>query len=296
MTTSSEIPTLPTAKSGDLSLAYETFGDPGDPALLLIMGLGAQMIGWPEDLCRQLAQEGLHVIRFDNRDAGLSTHLHEAGRPDLRAVAKHEAQPPYTLTDMAADAIAVLDALGIEQAHIAGGSMGGMIAQEVAIEYPGRVLTLTSIFSTPASGVGKPTPEAQAALTGPPATTVEEAGQRAVQNAAVFGSTGFPLDEERVVWRAQEQFRRANDPAGFARQLAAIYGSRDRRPGLAAVSVPTLVIHGEADTLVQPEGGQATADAVPGARLVTYPGMGHDLPAQLWPDYVKEISALVRSV
>lgn len=293
MTASPDLPTLPVARSGDLELAYETFGSPDDPALLLIMGLGAQMIGWPEGFCTLLADQGLHVIRFDNRDAGLSTHLHEAGRPDLRAVARREQEPPYVLADMAADAVAVLDALGIERAHVVGGSMGGMIAQEVAICFPERVLSLTSIFSTPAANVGKPTPEASAALNAPAPTTAEEAGLRALANAAVYGSPGYPLDEERIVWRAQEQFRRANDPAGFARQLAAIYGSRDRRPLLAELTVPTLVLHGEADTLVQPDGGVATAAAVQGARLVTYPGMGHDLPEQLWPDFVKEISSLL---
>jgi len=286
---------LPTAvaPAGDLELVYETFGSPDDPAMLLIMGLGAQMIGWPDGFCELLADQGLHVIRFDNRDAGLSTHLADAGRPDLRAVARREQEPPYTLADMAGDAVAVLDALGIERAHVVGGSMGGMIAQEVAICFPERVLSLTSIFSTPAANVGKPTAEASAALNSPPATTEEEAGQRAIANAAVFGSPGYPLDEERAVWRAQEQFRRANDPDGFARQLAAIYGSRDRRPLLADVTVPTLVIHGEADTLVQPDGGRETAAAVPGARLVTYPGMGHDLPEPLWPEIVAEIRTLL---
>jgi pimeloyl-ACP methyl ester carboxylesterase len=279
------------AACGDLDIAHEGFDSPDDPTILLVMGLATQMLGWPDDFCRSLAGEGFRVVRFDNRDIGLSTHLHEAGMPDLSPL--YRGQPitgaAYTLADMADDAAGLLDALGVGRAHVVGASMGGMIAQELALQRPHRVLSLTSIMSTPAPSVGAPTPQALAALLSPPATTAEEAGQRAVEVYGVIGSPGYALDTEGLRARAAESFLRANDPAGVARQLAAIHASGDRTERLAASAVPTLVIHGEDDPLVQLDGGIATAKAVPGSRLVTYPGMGHDLPRALWPEIVGEI-------
>ncbi len=278
------------AAVGKIELAYETFGDPGDPPLLLIMGLATQMLGWDERFCMQLADHGFHVIRFDNRDIGLSTHLHEAGVPNVwRLLGATMPAAPYTLVDMADDTAGLLDALGLESAHVVGASMGGMIAQQLAIGHPHRVRSLTSIMSTPSREVGQARPRAQRVLFLPPPTDQEAAAERALQVYRVIGSPGYPLDERRVADVARRSFARGNDPAGVARQYAAIVVSPDRTPGLRALTVPTLVIHGEDDPLVQVDGGRATADAVPGARLVVFPGMGHNLPQQLWPQLVDEI-------
>ena len=283
--------TIQKASHGEIELAYETFGSPDDPTLVLVMGLATQMIGWHDDFCALLAESGFHVVRFDNRDIGLSTHLDEAGAPDLTPL--FTGQPitdaPYTLADMADDTAGLVDALGVDRVHLVGASMGGMISQEFALRHPERLLTLTSIMSTPAPQIGPPTPAAAAALFTPPPTNEEEAGDRAVEVYRVIGSPGYPLDEDGLRARGTESFRRANDPAGVARQLAAIHASGDRSERLGEVAVPTLVLHGEDDPLVQLDGGVATAKAVPGARLVTYPGMGHDLPRALWEPIVDEI-------
>ena len=285
-----------TAAIGETTLAYEVFGSANDPPLVLVMGLATQMIGWPDDFCELLVIAGFQVVRFDNRDVGLSTHFHRAGVPDLTPVfSGGEVQDaPYTLTDMAADAIGLCDWLGLDRVHLVGASMGGMVAQEAAVRFPHRLLSLTSIMSTPAPSIGAPTDAATAALFTPPASTIEEAGARLVAVYRVIGSPGYPLDEAALIERGQESFRRANDPAGVARQLAAIHASGDRTAGLREVSVPTLVLHGVDDPLVQLDGGVATAEAVPDSRLVTYAGMGHDLPRALWPELVKEISAHAR--
>ncbi len=285
------------AACGEVELAYETFGSPDDPALVLVMGLATQMLAWHDDFCAALAHGGFHVVRFDNRDIGLSTHLHEAGTPDLSPlyVGQRITEAPYTLADMADDTVLLFDALGVDRAHLVGASMGGMIAQEVALRHPQRLLSLTSIFSTTAPDVGAPTPEAMGALLTAPPTTEVEAAERAVAVYRVIGSPGYPLDEEGLAVRGAEAFRRANDPAGVARQLAAIHVSGDRTDRLRELTVPTLVLHGEDDPLVQLDGGIATAKAVPGARLVTYAGMGHDLPRALWPELVGEIIGHARS-
>lgn len=285
------------AAAGDIDLAYETFGSPARPTIILIMGLGTQMLAWPDEFCEALAAEGFNVVRFDNRDVGLSTHLHDFGVPDLEPLQHGEliAEGPYTLGDMAADTLALIDVLSVPKVHVVGASMGGMIAQEMALRYPDRVCTLTSIFSTPAPHLGAATPEASAALLLPPATTPEEAGERAITVYRIIGSPDFDFDEDMVRARGEESFRRANDPAGMLRQLAAIHISGDRTAGLERLAIPTLVLHGEADQLVQLEGGQATARAVPGARLVTYPGMGHDLPRALWEDIIGEIAGHARA-
>jgi pimeloyl-ACP methyl ester carboxylesterase len=285
-------PGINRAPVGDVELAYQTFGSPEHPPLLLVMGLGTQMLGWPDEFCERLADRGYFVIRFDNRDIGLSTHFHEAGTPDLMAAFAGRGSAPYTLSDMAADAAGLLEALGIERAHVVGASMGGMIAQTLAIEHPDRVRSLTSIMSTTGDrAVGAATEAATAVLLAPPATTREEAMNRAVSTYRVIGSPGYELDEAALRERAGEAFARAHDPAGVARQLAAILTTADRTPRLRDLRAPTLVIHGAEDPLVHVSGGRATAEAIPDAELVVLDGMGHDLPRGLWPEIVERITA-----
>ena len=279
------------AAVGRIELAYEAFGDTHAPPILLIAGLATQMLGWDEQFCIRLADKGFRVIRFDNRDVGKSTHLVDAGVPNLRAMMRGRARStaPYTLVDMAADTAGLLDALGLESAHIVGMSMGGMIAQQLVISHPHRARSLTSIMSTPSRAVGQARLKAQRVLFLPPATDEEAAAERAIKVYRVIGSPGYPLDEGRVADVARRSFARGNDPAGVARQYAAIVVSPDRSPGLRALTIRTLVIHGEDDPLVQVDGGRATAKTVPGARLLVVPGMGHDLPPQLWPRLMDEI-------
>lgn len=284
--------TVRTARVGDLELAYETFGSPEDPAVLLVMGLGTQMLGWARGFCEELAEAGRHVIRFDNRDIGLSSHLDSAGVPDLLALLTGNANPAYLIEDMAVDAIGLLDALAIPRAHIVGASMGGMIAQAIAIGFPDRVLSLTSIMSTPGNRRGRARPTAQAVLMRPAPTSPDAAADEAMAVFGIIGSPGFPMDVDRLRAEARESYRRNHDPAGSTRQFAAILASPDRTAGLAKVTAPTLVIHGEDDPLITLDGGIATAAAVPGARLISIPGMGHDLPEELWPQFVEAIVAL----
>jgi pimeloyl-ACP methyl ester carboxylesterase len=267
-----------------IEIAYESFGSPAGRPLLLIMGLGAQLIHWDDDFCELLAEQGHHVVRFDNRDTGLSTHLHDLGVPEVGA------SSPYLLDDMADDSAALMDVLGWPAAHVVGASMGGMIAQALAIRHPERVLTLTSIMSTPSPAAAPPTEAATAVLFAKPPTGRDEVIAQALRTWAVIGSPGFEMDGERIGRLAGLAFDRSHDPAGTARQLAAILASGDRAPLLTELNVPALVIHGEADQLVPLSGGQATASAIPGARLVTYPGMGHDLPRPLWPQITTEIT------
>ncbi len=286
---------IPRASAGAVELAFVKFGDPADPPVLLVMGLGTQMLAWPDGFCRLLADRDLFVIRFDNRDIGLSTHLHDAPPPDVMAAMTGDtSSASYTLSDMAADTVALLDALGLRSAHVVGLSMGGMIAQVVAIEHPERVLTLTSIMSTTGDpSVGGATQEALGALLAPPASTREEAQQRAVTTYRVIGSPGYPLDEDSLRERAGTSFDRGHDPAGVGRQLMAILASPDRTARLGEVRVPTLVLHGDGDLLVDVSGGHATAAAIPGAELAVVEGMGHDLPRELWPELVDRIAANV---
>ena len=284
-----------TTKANGLELAYEQIGSPGNPPLLLIMGLGSQMISWPDEFCEQLADRGFFVTRFDNRDVGLSTHFTESGVPDLAAYFRAEGpRPPYLVEDMADDAAGLLDALSISPAHVVGVSMGGMIAQSLAINHPGSVRSLTSIMSTPSLAIGPPSDEALAVLMAPPATNKEDYVEQSVRTFAAIGSPGFPDDDK---WRrrvAAESYDRDPDPSGAARQLLAIISSPDRTPGLQQLDVPALVIHGAGDPLCQPEGGEATATAIPGAELVLEDGMGHDLPAALWSDIIGHIEAVAR--
>lgn len=278
------------AAANGIEIAYESFGSPDGRPLLLIMGLGAQLIHWDDAFCELLAEQGHHVVRFDNRDAGQSTHLHEAGVPEFA----HSGPPasPYLLSDLADDAAGLLDALGWPAAHVVGASMGGMVAQTLALDHPGRVLTLTSIMSTPGPQVAAPTPEATAVLLAAPPQDRDGVIALAQQTWSVIGSPGYELDRERIATMAGLAYDRCHDPAGTARQLAAILASGDRTGRLAGLTVPTLVIHGEDDRLVPLQGGLATAAAVPGAELVTFPGMGHDLPKPLWPRIVEEITKL----
>lgn len=284
---------MPQAQVGDVTLEYDTFGDQNDTPLLLIMGLGAQMIHWDEDFCRQLADKGHFVIRHDNRDVGLSTHFE--GDMDMMALmadflAGKQPEVPYTLDQMAADSAGLLDVLGIEKAHVCGASMGGMIAQLVACNHPEKALSLTSIMSSTGNPeLPKSTPEAQAALTAPRPDGEEETIARAIENAKVIGSKGFEFDAERTGKRAVEAFRRSFNPMGIVRQMAAIAANGDRREKLKQLNLPSVVIHGTDDPLVPLAGGEDTHKNIAGSTLVKIEGMGHDLPPGVWPTVIDSI-------
>ncbi len=279
--------------ANELELEYETFGDPTDPPLVLIMGLSAQMTTWPEGFCNLLAEQGYHVIRFDNRDIGLSTYFDDLPKVDLPAVLGGDfATAPYRLSDFADDTVGLLDALGIAKAHIVGASMGGMIAQQLTIDHPDRVRSLCSIMSTTGDRtVGQSTEEAMAALLRPAASDRETSIANAVAGRKVIGSPGYPTSNEELIAGATAAYDRAFHPAGVLRQMAAVVASPDRTEGLHKVTVPTTVIHGGDDPLVNVSGGEATATAVPGASLLIIPGMGHDLPTALWSKIADAIVA-----
>jgi pimeloyl-ACP methyl ester carboxylesterase len=285
------------ARANGIELCFDTFGDSNSPPLLLIMGLASQMIAWDDGFCALLAARGYRVIRFDNRDIGLSTSLDSAGVPDIAAAmaAALHGQPvevPYRLSDMGADAFGLLDALDIESAHVVGASMGGAIAQTMAIERPGRLRTLTSIMATSgAPGLPPPTPEAMAVLMKRPATTLEDYVTSYAQTWKVLRAGSFPQDEALDRERAERLYARGLNPPGVARQLAAILASGSRKAALAAVRVPTLVIHGDADPLVPLACGVDTAQSIPGARLVVVEGMGHALPIAHWRRIIDAIAA-----
>jgi pimeloyl-ACP methyl ester carboxylesterase len=279
-------------------MAYERFGDEHAPPVLLIMGVGAQMLGWNEGFCSELVARGLQAIRFDSRDVGLSSHFHDAPVPVLAAaMAGDLSGASYTLSDMAADTIGLLDALGLESAHFVGASMGGFIAQTIAIEYPDRIRSLTSMLSTTgAAGVGQPKPAALAALGGAQPTNRQEAIDRAVAAFRIVGSPGFEFDPDTVGQRAGLAYDRAYDPLGVVRQAVAVIASGDRTAKLQSVNVPTLVIHGADDLMCDVSGGRATAAAIAGAELVVIEGLGHDLPRALWPKFASLIGGLVKRV
>lgn len=273
--------------STGIELEYDTFGSPDDPTLLLIMGFTAQMISWDEEFCRMLADGGLHVVRFDNRDCGLSTKL-DGAEVDSAAVMTAaltgaEVPPvPYTLSDMAADAVGLLDHLGIERAHVMGASMGGMITQTVAIEHPHRCLSAISVMSTCGDpSYGQAAPEAMTALLAPPPASRDEYIESA-PNWMVWQSKKY-RNAERTKELAAIGYDRSFYPEGSPRQLAAIFASGDRSAKLAELRVPTLVIHGRDDTLITPSGGLRTAELIPGAHLLLVADMGHDMPEPLWP-------------
>jgi pimeloyl-ACP methyl ester carboxylesterase len=276
-----------------IELEYDTFGSSHDPTVLLVNGFTAQMTGWDEGFCRMVAERGRHVVRFDNRDCGLSTKL-DGVRVDPMAVlaALLGGQPvpdvPYTLSDMAADGIGLLDHLGVDRGHVVGQSMGGMIAQTMAIEHPDRLASVTSIMSTVGDlSCGRPTREAQSVLLTPPPRDRDEYIV-AADRLGVWSSRRH-FDIARARERAAAAYDRSFYPQGAPRQLAAIYASGDRTDALRRVTVPTLVIHGLDDTLIDPSGGRRTAELVPGATLVEVADMGHDLPEPVWPELVEAI-------
>jgi pimeloyl-ACP methyl ester carboxylesterase len=282
------------ARNGDVEIYYETFGSPAQPPLLLVNGLGSQCINYRSEWCERFAAS-YFVIRFDNRDVGLSTKF-SAFTPDVVGLlhqlgAGEAGHVAYRLTDMADDAVAVLDDLGLERAHVLGVSMGGMIAQTMAIEHPARLLSLTSIMSTTGdSDVGQASPEAQERIMAPPAQDRDGYIAAHLAGLRVWGSPAC-YDEERLTTNAGEAFDRCFDPAGTTRQMMAIISSGSRTAALSEVTVPTLVLHGDADRLVDASGGRRTAEAVPGARFVLLEGMGHDYPPQYWDPIIDLVKA-----
>lgn len=281
------------AEVGEMTLCYDEPGHPEGEPLLLVMGLGMQMIAWDERFCEELTQRGFRVIRFDNRDVGLSSKL--AGRrvnlaAGLVGLTRSAA---YTLDDMAADTVGLLDHLGVERAHLVGASLGGMISQQVAAQYPDRVASLTSIMS----GTGRrrpsrmPRPDVLGTLFSSPPTSREGYIEDIVQLFRRIGSPAYPADMARLRELAARSYDRSFYPAGTARQLMAVMASGNRTPQLHFVGAPSLVIHGGADRLIPPQAGRDTAAAIPGARLELIEGMGHDLPPQLWPRFAELIEA-----
>lgn len=285
-------------RANGIEIAWDSFGDPDASPLLLIMGLGAQMVAWDDAFCARLAEAGgHHVIRFDNRDIGHSTHLPQLGVPDIQALmmqamAGKPLQVPYTLRDMAADCIGLLDALNIERAHVVGASMGGAIGQEMAIHHPQRMRSFTSIMSTTGNpALPPPTPEAMAVLFSPTPLTFDAYLPHYRKVWHVLRGAGFPIDEAHDAERAQLIFLRGLNPGGVARQLAAIFASGNRKPALRNVRTPTLVIHGDSDPLVPVACGVDVADAIPGSTLLRIPRMGHALPIPMWPQIIGAIAA-----
>ncbi|MGW0161195.1 alpha/beta fold hydrolase [Mycobacterium sp. NPDC003323] len=287
------------ARSGELDIVYEDMGNPGDPAVLLIMGLGAQLLLWRKGFCEKLVDQGLRVIRYDNRDVGLSSKLPHtrSGAPLVGRMARSfvGAKSPagYTLEDMADDAAALLDHLGVEQAHVVGGSMGGMIAQVFAARHAARTRSLGVIFSSNNQAfLPPPAPRQLLALLAKPADATREGIiANSVRVSKIIGSPGFPVAEEKVRADALESYERSYYPAGVGRQFAAILGSGSLVAYDRQITAPTVVIHGKADKLMRPSGGRAIARAIPGARLVLFDGMGHELPEPLWDDIVGELKA-----
>ena len=281
------------APANGIELCYQEMGDSDGEPLLLVMGLATQMLGWDERLCSLLAERGLHVVRFDNRDIGRSTRISSAGAPSLLdTFSGRGASAPYLLRDMAADSFGLMDHLGWDSAHVVGASMGGMIAQTMAIEHPERVRSLVSIMSTTGNRwTGLPTVKAFGVLFSKRPTGREAFIERGVNTFRVIGSPGYPYDEQRVREVAGRAFDRGVSGAGVARQLHAITASGDRTSALERLDLPATVIHGNRDPLVRPTGGHATARAIPGARLKLIDGMGHDLPRELHPTFADEIAS-----
>ncbi len=273
---------MPYAPNDECKLYFETFGSPSDPTLLLVNGLSSQCIMYKAEWCERFVAAGFQVIRFDNRDVGLSTHFGDAPLDDQGAA--------YRLGDMAADAVAVLDAAGVERAHVMGLSMGGMIVQQLAIDHRDRLLSITSVMSTTGEEqYGQPTPEAIAQLTSTPATDREAAVQRHFAGQRIWGSPAF-ADEQRWRTDAEESYDRCFDPSGVTRQFFAIRASGSRAAALPSVTTPTLVIHGNKDTLIDISGGRRTAELIPDAKFIEIDGMGHDYPPELWDRWVSEVA------
>jgi pimeloyl-ACP methyl ester carboxylesterase len=287
---------MPNVTANGIQIEYDTFGDSSFPALLLVAGNGAQMIFWEAEFCELLAKTGLFVIRFDNRDAGLSTKFDEAGIPDMMAAIKaamegKTVESAYSLDDMADDCVGLLDALGIEKAHICGASMGGMIAQVISYRHPKHVLSLTSIMSTtgnPELPQGKP--ETIAAVLAPQPAERLAYVEHNMNIWRRIWSPGFPFEEKRARTFIEKSYDRSYYPQGMARQNTAIIACGDRRELLSTIAVPTLVIHGADDPLIPVEGGKDTARVIPEARLLVINGMGHDMPKGVWAEIVSAIS------
>jgi pimeloyl-ACP methyl ester carboxylesterase len=275
-----------------ITLCYETFGEPSDPTALLIMGLGTQMVAWHEDFCRQLAAEGFHVVRFDNRDIGHSTHLQGAPPTIRQLLMRSKRAARYRLSDMADDAARLLVELDLAPAHVIGASMGGMIAQTLAAQHPGRVLSLTSIMSnTGALSNGQPALKLYPFFLRRPSIGRDAYISHFERLFAAIGSRGLPREPEEIRELATLSYERDHDPAGAGRHLAAIIASGDRTGELREIEAPTVVVHGTADPLVRPSGGRATARAIKGAQLKMIKGMGHDLPRAAWPQIIEAITA-----
>ena len=284
------------ASSNGIEIEYETFGEDSDPPLLLVMGLGAQMVAWDTELCEGLVDRGFYVIRFDNRDVGLSTKV-DVGELDvltevMKGLSGGEPTAPYLLSDMAADAVGLLDALGIDRAHIVGASMGGMIVQAIAIAHPERVLSMTSIMSTTGDpDVGAPNPEVLPLLLQPAPAERDAYIANAVEAGRLLGSPEH-FDEVRAAEKAGLSYDRCFYRAGVGHQLLAITASGSRSDALRHLDINTLVIHGDVDPLVNVSGGERTAEVIPGAELLIFEGMGHDLPSYYWPQVIEAITAL----
>lgn len=289
---------MPRVRVGEIELCYESMGE-GTP-LLLIMGIGVQLVFWPEDLCRALVDRGFRVIRLDNRDVGQSSRMDHLGVPNIRSELLRWAvglpvRAPYRLDAMADDAAGLLDVLGVPRVHVMGASMGGMIAQLLAIRHPTRVASLTSIMSHPGDRwSGLPRPRALQALLRPPPRTREATQSSWVEFFRVVGSPGFPFDEAGIRERAGIHFDRGASPRGVARQLTAILAAGDRRPALLELEIPALVVHGTHDPLVQLRGGERTAKALRRAELLRIKGMGHDLPRPMWPQLLDALERTTR--
>jgi pimeloyl-ACP methyl ester carboxylesterase len=283
------------AEVNGITIAYDTFGDPADPALMLIMGLGCPMIDWKEEFCSQLASHGYWVIRFDNRDVGLSTWIDGAGMPDLPAMLKGRlegkaVESQYTLLDMTADAVGLLDVLEIEAAHVLGLSMGGGIAQLMALHYPERLISLTTIMSSTGEPDLPPAkPEALALLTRPYPKGRDGYIEMRLESHRVLAGPNYPVDEQEAREHAGRRYDRGVTPEGYARQYAAILAAQGIREALKSVAIPTLVIHGDVDPLVPVECGMDTANSVPGSKLLIIEGMGHSWPPSLWPRLIEAI-------
>jgi pimeloyl-ACP methyl ester carboxylesterase len=274
-----------------IELCYETFGDPGDETILLVMGLATQMLAWDERFCAMLVERGFHVVRFDNRDVGRSSKVDAPPPTTRQLVFRDKRAASYTLADMADDAFGLLDHLGVKRAHVVGASMGGMIAQTMAIEHPQRVLSLVVIMSNEGGRMkGQPALKAYPVLLGQAPKERDAYADYVAKVYGVIGSPGFPADPEEVRKRARIAFDRGISSAGAGRQLMGVIASPNRTERLRDVRVPTTVIHGKADKLVRISGGRAVAKAIPGARLIEVEGMGHDLPPGLWPRFVDAIA------
>jgi len=289
------VPETQYAAANGLKIAYETFGSADNPTVLLIMGLGTQMIAWPDEMCQQIADRGFHVVRYDNRDIGLSTHLDDLPVPSMRDLLLRR-NAPYKVSDMALDGLALMDELGIDSAHVVGASMGGFIAQSIAGKHPDRVRSLTLIMtSTGSRFVGYPRPSLIRHLLAR-RTITDRAGaeQAVIDTFTLIGSKGFAFDEEYLRNLAGRSYERSLDRRGYLRQLAAVMSQPNRTKFLRGIRTPTVVMHGLDDPLVNVSGGLALAKHIRGAEFIGFKGMGHDLPRELWPRFADEICTVAR--